>query len=85
MDPGLPLGGVLLVQMRVKRAKFWNHALFPENYAHFSCIFASQTELQQLGVSEVQIFAKVGESTALLASILVREGVLLIQTLNVWS
>ena len=55
----ISIRGVLLVQMR---ANFLDHA-------HFSCIFASQTELQQLQVSEVQILAKVNESTTLLASI----------------
>ena len=68
--------GVLLVEMR---AKFLKPRPLPRKPRPFSCIFGSQTALQQLRVNEVQIFAKVSESKTLLASILVREGVLLIQ------
>ena len=65
-DPGLPLGGFPLSQ---KTRPFFVHIRQSD----------SQTELQQLRVNEVQIFAKLSESTAQLASILVREVVLLIQ------
>ena len=72
-------GGSISPNAREACTKFLNHAHFPESHAHFRAYFASHTELQQLRVNEVQIFAKVSESITLLASILVREGVLLIQ------
>ena len=72
----ITIRGVLLAQMR---ANFLKTRPLSRKPRPFLCIFASQTELQQLRVNEVQISSKVSESTTLLASILVREGVLLIQ------
>ena len=62
------------MQMHTKRVRNLKPRPLSRKPRPFLCIFASQTELQQLRVSEVQIFAKVGESTTLLASIFSQGG-----------